>query len=182
MIKELIELFWSFIVIGATLFGGGYAMIPVVERELIKKRRWVEMDEVLDYFTIAQITPGIIAVNVATFVGYKRKGIAGGIIATLGIILPGTCLMLIISVFLKRFSDYEMVRHIFTGIRIAVCALILNTVIKISKNVIRGLKGIIIFICAFILSGIFGISPVFIIFGAGLAGFLFFRNTEEGKK
>ena len=180
MINEFLDLFWAFAVIGASLFGGGYAMIPVLERELIKKRNWIAMDEVMDYFTIAQITPGIIAVNVATFVGYKRKGAAGGITATIAVIAPGVCLMLIISTFIKRFSDYEIVRHAFTGIRIAVCALILDTILKLNKANIKNYKLIIIFICSFILSAVFSLSPVFIVLGAGLAGFLFFRG-EEGK-
>ena len=164
-------------VIGASIFGGGYAMLPVLDRELIQKRNWISMDEVIDYFTIAQITPGLIAVNVATFVGYKRKGIAGGIMATVALIAPGICLMLIISTFIKRFSDYDIVRHAFTGIRLSVCALILDTLLKLSKGVTRNYKSVIILICAFILSAVFSLSPVFIILGAGLAGFLFFRGV-----
>lgn len=176
MIKEYLDLLWAFVVIGVSVFGGGYAMIPVLDRELIKKRNWVDMDEVMDYYTIAQITPGIIAVNVATFTGYKRKGIAGGIIATIGLILPGVILMMIISGFIRRFADYEIVRHAFTGIRLSVCALITSTLLKLNKGVMRNYKTVIVFICAFILSAVFSLSPVFIILGAGLAGFLFFRG------
>ena len=177
--KDYFDIFWAFIVIGATTFGGGYAMIPVLQRELIKKRGWIDMDEVMDYFTIAQITPGIIAVNVATFAGYKRKGLFGGIAATIGLILPGCCLMIIIALFLKQFAEYEPVRHAFTGIRVAVCALILDTVLKLFKGLFKDYRAIIIFTAAFILSAIFSLSPVFIIMGAGLAGFLFFRVKNE---
>lgn len=154
-------------------------MLPALKRELITKRNWIDMDEVMDYFSIAQITPGIIAVNVATFVGYKRKGAAGGIIATIGLILPGVCLMIIVSMFIKRFAGYEIVRHAFTGIRLSVCALILDTLLKLNKGILRSRKSVIIFICAFILSAVFSVSPVFVILGAGLAGFLFFNGFKK---
>ena len=172
--KELLDLLLTFVFIGITTFGGGYSMLPVLERELIKKRGWIDMDEVIDYFTIAQITPGVIAVNVATFVGYKRKGLVGGIAATIGLILPGVCLMLLVSLFIRRFAEYPVVRHAFTGIRIAVGALILNTVIRLVKGFFKNYKTVILFIAAFVLSTVFSVSPVLIILGAGLAGFLFF--------
>ena len=177
--KEYLDILWVFFVIGMTTFGGGYAMIPVLERELIKKRGWINMDEVMDCYTIAQITPGIIAVNVATFVGYKRKGFAGGIIATLGFILPGVSLVMIIAFFIQRFIENELVGHAFTGIRIAVCALILEALLKLFKGLFRDYKLIIIFLTAFILSAVFSLSPVLIILAAGLAGFLFFRTKHE---
>jgi chromate transporter len=132
--SELFDLIWTFIKIGFFTFGGGYAMVPVLERELINKKGWITMDEVLDYYTIAQVTPGIIAVNISTFVGYKRKGVFGGVIATLGFILPGTALMIVISVFIKRFAEYPVVQHAFAGIRIAVGALILDTIRKLLVN------------------------------------------------
>ena len=153
-------------------------MMPVLQRELIKKRAWTTMDEVMDYFAIAQITPGIIAVNVATFVGFKRLGLAGGIIATAGLILPGICLMIIFSVFIRQFSEYDVIRHAFTGIRIAVCALIFDTLIKLQKGVIQNYKSVIILVCVFVLSAVFGVSPVFIVAGSALAGFLFFRPKK----
>jgi chromate transporter len=177
--KDLLELLWAFIVVGVTTFGGGYAMVPVLERELIKKRGWVTMDEVMDYFTIAQITPGIIAVNTATFVGFKRKGIAGGIAATVGLILPGVTLMVIIALFIQRFAEYEAVQHAFAGIRIAVGALILDTLVKLFKGVFKNYKAVIIFALAAALSALFSVSPVYIIAGAGLAGFLLFSPKHK---
>jgi chromate transporter len=181
-VKEYLAILRAFIVIGATTFGGGYAMMPVLERELIRKRGWISQDEVMDYFTIAQITPGIIAVNVATFVGCKRKGVLGGIIATIGLILPGISLMILITLCVKRFAEYSAVRHAFTGIRIAVCALILDTVLKLFKGVFKNLKSAIIFIAAFALSAVWSPSPVYIILGAGLAGFLFFPAKNAAGK
>ena len=180
--RELLELFRAFIVIGATTFGGGYAIVPVLERELIKKRGWITMDEVLDFFTLAQITPGVIAVNIATFVGCKRKSFIGGAIATTGFVLPGVCLMLIISLFVRRFAEYPLVQHALAGIRLAVCALILDTTIKLFKGFFKNYKSIIISIIAFVLSAVFSVSPMYIILGAGLAGFaLFYRSTGVDK-
>jgi len=181
MIKNLFSIFRAFIIIGSSIFGGGYAMLPVLERELIKKRGWVSMEELLDYITISQITPGLIAVNAATFVGYKRGGVLGGIIATIGLILPGVTIMIIISIFIKQFTEYQIVRHAFTGIRIAVGALILDTVIKLCKGDLKKIKSIIIFICVFAVSAVFSLSPVFLILGAGLAGFLLFNPWRKNE-
>ena len=178
--KELFDIFFAFIVIGASMFGGGYAIVPVLERELIKKRGWITLDDVMDYYTVAQITPGLIAVNVATFVGYRRKGVLGGIIATIALILPGAILMIIIAFFFKRFTGHETVRHAFTGIRLAVCALVLDTVIKLIKGV-KNYKGVIVLLAAFLLSTVLGLSPVLIILAAGVAGFLFFRVKVDKK-
>jgi len=185
-LREYLELLWAFIVIGATTFGGGYAIVPALERELIKKRGWINMDEVLDFYTIAQITPGIIAVNIATFVGCKRKGSLGGAIATVGLILPGVSLMMLVSLFVKHFAEYPVVQHALAGIRLAVCALILDTSIKFFKGFFKDYKAIIISVIAFVLSSVFSVSPVYIVLGAGLAGFLLFRpnvkiSAEEDK-
>jgi chromate transporter len=181
-LREYFELFWAFVVIGASTFGGGYAIVPVLERELIKKRGWVTMDEVLDYYTIAQITPGIIAVNIATFTGCKRKGIVGGIIGTIGLVLPGVCLMLLVSLFVKRFAEAAMVRHALAGIRLAVCALILDTSLKLIKGFFKNYKSMIIWVIAFTLSAVFAASPMYVILGAGIAGFLLFRPTQKPDK
>jgi chromate transporter len=181
-VKEYLDLLWAFVVIGATTFGGGYAMLPVLDRELIKKRGWITMDEVIDYYTIAQITPGIIAVNVATFVGNKRKGIVGGIIATIGLVLPGVSLMLLVSLFVTHFAEYRIVQHAFAGIRIAVCALILDTVLKLIKGLFKNYQSVIIFAVAFALSAVFSVSPAYIILSAGVTGFVlffFFLGNKE---
>jgi chromate transporter len=179
-VREYLELFWAFIIIGGTAFGGGYAAVPLLEREMIKKRGWLTMEEVLDFYTIAQITPAISLVNVGTFVGCKRNGIPGGNIATIGIILPGVSLMLLISLFIRRFAEYPAVQRAFSGIRLAVCALILDTTIKLFKGFWKDHKAMIISVIAFILSAIFSVSPVYIIPVAGLAGFLLFSPKGKG--
>jgi chromate transporter len=173
-LREYLELFWAFVVIGATTFGGGYAILPVLDRELIKKRGWLTMDEMTDLFTVAQITPGVIAVNIATFAGCKRKGYFGGAVATVGLILPGVTLMMIVSIFVQRFAEYALVRHALAGIRLAVCALVLDITIKLFKSFYKNYKAAAVSILAFALSVVFSVSPVYIILGAGLAGFLLF--------
>jgi chromate transporter len=168
--------------IGAMTFGGGYAMVPVVERELINRKGWTTMDEVLDYYTIAQITPGVIAVNLSTFIGYKRKGPLGGILGTIGFLLPGLTLMILLSLFIKQFAEYPAVQHAFTGIRVAVGALILDTVIKLLKGVFRDWKAVLIFLLSLIAAAVFSVSPALIIPGAGIAGFFLYRPAPPAKK
>ena len=188
--KDYLELFIVFLRIGLFTFGGGYAMIPIVERELIKKKGWIPMEEVMDYYTVGQIIPGIIAVNLSTFVGYKRKGVLGAILAPVGFILPGVTIILIIAVFLSNFHEIAAVQSAFAGIRIAVGALILDTVIKLAKGVLKSPQAIIIFIVVFFLTaipkGLLPIpvivrSPVFLILASGLVGFLIYRLKKAGK-
>ncbi|MDR1024554.1 MAG: chromate transporter [Treponema sp.] len=174
--KEYWELFVVFLKMGVLTFGGGYAMIPVVERELINKKQWINMDEVMDYYTIAQITPGVIAVNLSTFVGCKRKGPLGGFLATLAFVLPGLSFITAIAIFLANFADLPAVKHAFTGIRVAVCALILDTVIKLVRQVFRDKKSVVISIIVFALSAVWSVSPMLLIIASGLLGLLVFRQ------
>jgi chromate transporter len=188
--KELLDIFITFLKMGCITFGGGYAMIPIVEREIIGKKEWITMDEAMNYYTVAQVTPGIIAVNVATFIGYKRKGVAGGAIATIGFVLPGVALVTTAALCVARFTDYPAVRHAFTGVRVAVGALILDMVIKLcaeffpkrsgtagcapTKNARRTYLALFIFLIAFSLSAFFSIRPVPLVIAAGLAGFVLY--------
>ncbi|MDR0669544.1 MAG: chromate transporter [Treponema sp.] len=175
-LKNYLELLVVFLKMGVLTFGGGYAMIPVVERELVNKRGWVSMDEVMDYYTVAQITPGIIAVNLSTFVGCKREGLLGGLLATLGFVLPGVSFVTAAAVFLANFADLPVVKHAFTGVRVAVCALILDTVIKLVKTAFRDKKAAVIYAAAFALSVVLGASPVLLVAASGLLGLLLFRQ------
>ncbi|MDR1972764.1 MAG: chromate transporter [Treponema sp.] len=180
--KNFVELFTAFLRLGVLTFGGGYAMIPVVERELINKKGWITMDEVMNYYTIAQITPGIIAVNLSTFVGYKRGGILGGVLATLGFVLPGLGFITAIAVFLANFADLPALRHAFAGVRVAVCALILNTAIKLVKGVFKSKKTLILYLIAFALSAVWSVSPMLLVIAAGLLGLLIFRPSGPGEQ
>lgn len=179
-LKEYLNLTWTFFKMGCVSFGGGYAMLPIIEREIVERKKWAAMDEVMDYFAIGQVTPGVIAVNVSTFIGIKKKGIPGGILTTLGFILPSLIIITLIAVFLKNFSHIPLVRYAFGGIRIAVGALILDTVIKLFKRAVGDWKALAICIAAFVLSAVFRASPVLLVISAGITGFLLHRPRKKG--
>lgn len=129
-----LDLFWTFAKIGVCTFGGGYAMLPALQREVVEKRSWANEEELMDYFAIGQCTPGVIAVNTATFVGQKQKGISGGVAATLGVVFPSVVIIMLIAAFLQNFADLPVVIHAFNGVRACVCALILSSVLKLRKS------------------------------------------------
>lgn len=170
--KELFDLFWTFCKIGALTFGGGYAMLPLIQREIVENKKWSTEKEILDYYAVGQCTPGVIAVNTATFIGYKLKGIIGGIVATLGVIFPSIVIILIIATFLQNFADLAIVQSAFAGIRVAVVALIITTVVKLIKSSIKDYLGVIIAIIAFAISAFIGLSPVYVVIAAALTGFI----------
>lgn len=170
--KELFDLFWTFCKIGALTFGGGYAMLPLIQREIVENKKWSTEKEILDYYAVGQCTPGVIAVNTATFIGYKLRGIIGSIVATLGVIFPSIVIILIIATFLQNFADLAIVQSAFAGIRVAVVALIITTVVKLIKSSIKDYLGVIIAIIAFVISAFIGLSPVYVVIAAALTGFI----------
>lgn len=177
--RILWTLYRAFFMIGALTFGGGYAMLPMLEREIVTKHKWATQDEILDYFAIGQCTPGIIAVNTATFVGYKQRGIIGGIAATLGVISPSIVIIMVIAAVLMNFMTVTWVQHAFAGIRVAVCALIVASVIKLAKSNVRAWWHIVLAAAAFVLVGLCGVSPVYIVIGCALAGVILGRRHGE---
>lgn len=177
--KDVIKLFWTFLKIGAVMFGGGYAMLPILSRELVDKLKWTTDEELTDYFAISQCTPGVIAVNVATFIGCKRKGFFGGLFATLGVVFVPTIIIMIIAIFLTNFAENEYVKDALAGISVCVCVLIINAVVKLWKKSVVDIKTGVLFAIAFILSvvplfvpSVYKISPVLLVIGGGLAGLL----------
>lgn len=176
--KELLNIFLIFFRMGAFTFGGGYAMLPIIQEEIVHKRNWVTDNEVIDYYAIGQCTPGIIAINTATFIGYKRKGIIGSIIATLGLVTPSLIIISVISKFFKQFQEYEIVQHAFNGIQVVVVALITITVINMYKQSVKDNYGIILFLLAFIIIGFLKLSPIIIVLSSAMVGILRFRNRE----
>lgn len=178
--KLLVDLFVTFAKMGAITFGGGYAMLPIIQKEVVEKKKWATNDEVVDYYAVGQCTPGVIAVNTATFIGYRLKGIAGGIVATLGVVFPSLVIIMVIAAFLKNFADFEIVKHAFGGIRVAVVALILSSIIKLWKSSIKNYIGVIIAVAAFIVGGILKISPVYIVIAAGIVGVLTKPKAKGG--
>ncbi len=169
---ELWELFTMFFNIGAFTFGGGFAMLPIIQKEVVETKGWATDEEIIDCFAIGQCTPGVIAVNTATFIGYKRKGITGGIVATLGVILPSLIIITVITTFFKRFQDYKIVQHALGGVRVGVVALIADAVFKMSKQVVKNRACIMILIIAFIFIAFTDFSPIIIIVISALIGIL----------
>ena len=180
MWKELLNLYWIFVKMGAVCFGGGYAMLPILERELVLKRGWVTKEEIIDYYALGQCTPGVIAVNTSTFVGNKLAGNFGGIIATLGFITSSIVIITIIGTLLENFAHIEIVQNAFSGIRICVCVLIINATVNLWKTAITDKFGLVMFVIVLVLSSFLNISPIFFVLGSGFLGFLF--KTLGGKK
>lgn len=175
-----LDLFWTFARVGVCTFGGGYAMLPILQREVVENRGWATDDELTDYFAIGQCTPGVIAVNTATFIGQKRKGNLGGICATLGVVFPSIVIITLIAAFLKSFADLPVVAHAFAGIRACVCVLILNAVVKLKKSSVIDLPTTIIFVAVFLLSALWGISPALIVVVCGVIGLGLRRGKKGG--
>ena len=180
--KALLDLFVSFFKIGLFTFGGGLAMLPMLQREVVDSRGWVTQEEVFDCSAIGQCTPGIIAVNTATFVGYKKKGIPGGIVATLGIVAPSLIIITIIAMVLSTFAANPYVMHAFAGIRIAVAALSLMAVIKLYKSGVKGAYGNALMVLTFLLHVLFGVSPVILVIAAIVVGCVLELVRGKGAK
>lgn len=170
--SELWDLFLTFCRIGGLTFGGGYAMLPMLQKEVVENRKWATEEQIMDYYAVGQCTPGIIAVNTATFVGYNNRGVLGAIAATAGVVFPSLIIIMIIAAFISNFADLAVVQHAFAGIRVAVGVLVLNAIIKLWKSGIKDIVGIIIFAVTFIVSLVFNLSPVYVVIGAIIVGIL----------
>ena len=181
--KELMNLFWTFCRIGGLTFGGGYAMLPMLQKEVVETHKWATEQELLDYYAVGQATPGVIAVNTATFIGYKEKGILGTIFATSGVVFPSLAIIMSIAGFIDSFSDSNIVQHAFSGIRVAVGVLILNALVNLVKGSVKDILGIILFVATFIISIFFNISVVYIVVASALIGIISdFINRKRGIK
>ncbi len=168
--KQLWQLFVTFAIVGVTTFGGGYAMLPALQREVVDKRKWASDEEVMDWYAIGQCTPGVIAVNTATFVGQKQAGVIGGIFATLGVVFPSLVIITVIAAFIQNFAHLAAVQKAFAGIRVCVCVLILNAVVKLWKKSVVDWKTLVLFAAVFAGSVFLSVSPVVYVVIAALAG------------
>lgn len=157
-----LQLFLAFAKVGVMTFGGGMAMLPMLQREVVKNRGWATDEEMLDYYAIGQCTPGVIAVNTATFIGYKQKGIVGAILATLGVIFPSVVIITVLAGVLNIVSGNIYVQRAFAGIRIAVAAQIFVSVCKLAKKALVSVNTVIVVILGFLSLFLFGLSPVLI--------------------
>lgn len=180
--KELFDLFLTFCRVGGLTFGGGYAMMPMLQRECVEKKGWVTENELMDYYSIGQCTPGVIAVNNAAFIGNKVHGVVGGIFASLGVIFPSLIIIMIIAALLQAFAEYPAVQNAFAGIRVGVCILILNSIIKLFKKAIIDKWTLGIFIVVFICALLIDISPIIFVIAAGISGILISNWKEKKQK
>ena len=175
-----LDLFLTFARIGGFTFGGGYAMLPILQREVVENKHWATEEELMDYFAIGQCTPGIIAVNTATFVGQKHKGILGGLAATLGVVFPSLIIISILAGMIEAFSHIAWVQHAFDGIRVCVCVLIFNAVVKLFKKAAIDKLTLGIFLVVALGSCFTPISPIIFVILAGAIGIAV--KTLGGKK
>ena len=176
-----LDLFLTFAKMGACTFGGGYAMLPILQREVVEKKGWATDEELTDYYAVGQCTPGIIAVNTATFIGFKYKGILGGVVATLGVVFPSVVIITVIAAFLSQFDQYPVVQHALVGINAAVVALIASSVVKLGKTSLKNAVSVAIFLVVLALGFWAGVSPVILIVISGVVGYVVYGLLKQPK-
>lgn len=174
-------LFWTFAKMGVMTFGGGYAMLPILQREVIDNQGWTTEEELMDYFAIGQCTPGVIAVNTSTFIGQKLRGIPGGIVATLGVVFPSLVIISILAGLITNFSHLTWVQNAFSGVQVCVCVLIFNAVIKLLKKSVVDKRTAAIFFLVLIGGVLLNVSPVWFVVAAAAAGVIL-KNLEVRQK
>ena len=176
-----LKLFAAFARVGLFTFGGGYAMIPMLEREIVDRHGWATSEELMDYYAVGQCTPGVIAVNTATFIGYKIAGNIGGVMATLGVVFPSFVIITVIAGIIQNFADIPAVRSAFAAIRVCVCVLIFNSVLKLWKGAVKDKAALVLCLLVLVLSMFFNISPIVFVVFCAAAGILFTRLGVRGK-
>ena len=181
-LRQYLELYSAFVKIGAFTFGGGLAMMPIMQRELIEKRGWITDEELMDYYAIGQSTPGIIAVNVSTFVGYKRLGWLGGIIGTLGVVTPSLVIIMLLASAISSIDKYPLAQKALRGINVAVAALLTSVIVKFSKKTIKTPVNFIFMMVSFLCVGVLKLPSYIIILGAiAVACVLVFVRARQFK-
>ena len=181
-LKQFLELYFAFVKIGAFTFGGGLAMMPIMQRELIEKRGWVSEEELIDYFAIGQSTPGIIAVNVATFVGYKKLGWLGGIIGTLGVVTPSWVIIMLLAGAISSVDKYPLAQRALRGINVAVAALLTSVIVKFTKKTIKNFWNALFMLLAFALIYFFKVQSVWIMLSSLIIGCLLTLYKQKKQK
>lgn len=174
-------MYLTFFRIGAVTFGGGYAMLPILQREIVEKKHWATDEELMDYYAIGQCTPGVIAVNTATFIGRKYRSIVGGIVTTLGVVSPSVVIISIIAAVINNFADIAWVQNALGGIRVCVCVFILNSVLKLFKSAVVDKATMVLYLLLLLGTLFFDISPIVCVVIAGVAGNLLNRTGVRGK-
>jgi len=170
--KILLDLFLTFARVGVMTFGGGYAMLPILQREVVEKKGWATEEELMDYFAIGQCTPGIIAVNTATFIGQKYAGIPGAVCTTLGVVFPSFVIISALAGVIEAFSHLVWVQNAFGGIRICVCVLIANSVVKLYKKAVVDKATLAIFLIVAAGGYLLDLTPVVFVVAAAVLGII----------
>lgn len=179
--KELLELFVVFFRIGGLTFGGGLSMLPMLKYELVEKKHWLSEEDLLDCYAIGQCTPGIIAVNTATYVGYKRKGVSGGIFSTLGMVTPSLLIITAIALFLEQFMDNKWLGHALMGVRAVVCALMLNTVVTLAKKSLVSPFCVVVCVVVFVLAMFTQVPTILLVILSAVLGIVTMLFSERRK-
>lgn len=172
--KKLLKIFWVFAQMGACCFGGGYAMLSLLQRVIVEQYGWASEEELMDYYAIGQCTPGVIAVNTSTFIGHKLAGIPGALAATLGFIAPSVVIITVIAAFLENFASNVYVAHALAGIRVCVCVLIFNAVVSLGKKSVKTPTAWVIFLVTVVLAYFTPIPTVVLVIAAGLTGYILY--------
>lgn len=198
-LKFYLDLFLTFAKVGGLTFGGGYAMLPILQRDVVEKKGWVTMEDVTDYYALGQCTPGIIAVNTSVFIGHHLRKIPGGIVAALGVVFPSFVVITLIAAFLANFDQLPVVRHALAGINAVVVALIASSVVKLGKTTLKNAPSLCVFLGVLILgelAGLLGLpentpagtvlnflsNPAVLVVLAGIVGWLLFRSRNRTKE
>ena len=179
--RELWDLFITFAKVGVMTFGGGMAMLPILQREVVQNKGWASDEELTDYFAIGQCTPGIIAVNTATFIGQKQRGVWGGIFTTLGMVFPSLVIITALAGLITNFAHVAWVQHAFAGIRVVVCVLIFNAVLKLWKSAVHDVWGALLFAAVLAATLLTDLSPVVYVLLSAVAGIVI-QSLQEGRK
>ncbi len=182
MVKNLLSLFLTFAKIGSITFGGGLTMLPLLTREIVEKKKWATEEELLDYYAVGQCTPGIIAVNTATFIGYYQAGVLGGIFATVGMVFPSIVIIVIVASVLQQFMEYQIVASALMGIRAVVCALLSHTVITLAKKSLVDKITVALFVVGLILSFVLDVTPIITVIIGGVIGVVVGKIKEVKSK
>lgn len=178
---KLSELYLTFAKIGLMTFGGGLAMLPVIEREVVEKKKWETSEALYDYYAVSQCTPGVIAINVATFVGYNKRKTLGGVVASLGVITPSVIIILLIATTLVQIQNIPLVQSALKGIGIGIAAILIPTIYKIGKNSVKSILGIVLAVLSFVLCYFLKVSVIYVVIGGIVLGILKAR-IEVNKK
>ena len=182
-LKRFLDLYFTFVKIGTFTIGGGLAMMPMMQKELIEKKHWMTEEDLIDYYAVGQSTPGMIAVNVATFVGYNQLGILGGIVATLGMVSPSIIIITILAGLINSIDEYPMVQKALRGINVAVAALFTSVIVKFAKKTIKKPLHVLFMLISFALVYFFKVQSFWIILTAILCGVVItFVNIRKASK